>query len=370
VKIRWVGTAWAFGIGWNSYMQPPAGGNPFDIATADDGWWVDSIRLTGAITAPAAPVLEPTTIPLTTQCPASAAANCDETKGLPGSGQPGFVVNFSVRDSDGDGTVVNGENIILDASQTLNPGGCADGVPQFKFSKDPGAVTLQDWSTAASLKLGNAVDGDLFKVEVRCSSDASCTTTPFSPPTGVVPGGCPVWAGPVPAPFEPTLTFTLTAASSAMNLSMSNMLNILFVPGHSMPPPTYGHSFVRTDALAVGTAAAGNDGGISGVIAAPNATITQPFKNVVGQTQTPAVPPAVPGVGSCDVNAAPVPCASPVAPAVISWSDASVPAVGTLYYYLGDVFTSPGGPAKTFGPYGATRVGGAVGVRTATISCP
>ena len=96
-----------------------------------------------------------------------------------------------------------------------------------------------------------------------------------------------------------------------------------------------------------------------------------------GQTQIPAAPPAPPGVGSCDVNAQTQTCTSPVAPATIVWTDASVPAAGNLYYYLGDTFTTAGGVNRIFGPYGPTRVGstpgspaGTVGVRTATIDCP
>ncbi|HEU5217137.1 MAG TPA: thrombospondin type 3 repeat-containing protein, partial [Gemmatimonadales bacterium] len=136
VKIRWIANIWEFGVGWNSYMEPPAGSNPFDIGTSDDGWWVDAIYLTGAVTTPSAPIVDPTTIPLSTQCPASAAANCDQSLG-----SNGFTVSFTVDDSDQDGVISPGEQITLDASQTLNPGGCADGVPQFRFSRINGPTT-------------------------------------------------------------------------------------------------------------------------------------------------------------------------------------------------------------------------------------
>jgi hypothetical protein len=41
-----------------------------------------------------------------------------------------------------------------------------------------------------------------------------------------------------------------------------------------------------------------------------------------------------------------------------------------VYYYLGDIFTTPSGITKTFGPYGTCRTSAGVGVRTATINCP
>jgi hypothetical protein len=191
VKIRWIAQSWAgFGDGWESYMEPTAG-NPFDLATSDDGWWIDEIQITGAITTPVNPVVDPTTIPLTTQCPSTEDANCDQTQGT-----NGFNIIFTISDTDQDTAIAPGEEILLDASQTTNPGGCADGVPQFQFSRMNGATTtiLQSWSTAASLKLSNEAPGDAFKVEVRCSSDGnpghcSVTTGTSCRQTSDCPGG-------------------------------------------------------------------------------------------------------------------------------------------------------------------------------------
>jgi hypothetical protein len=190
VKIRWIAQSWAGFGGWESYMEPTAG-NPFDLASSDDGWWIDEIQITGAITTQITPIVDPTTIPLTTQCPVTSDANCDQTKGASGNG---FSISFTIDDNDQDGTIAPGEEILLDASQTANPGGCADGVPQFQFSRLNGVTTtiLQSWSTAASLKLSNHAPGDVFRVEVRCSSDtATCTTTPMTQTGGASAPTCP-----------------------------------------------------------------------------------------------------------------------------------------------------------------------------------
>ena len=58
-------------------------------------------------------------------------------------------MDFHVKDTDANGVISLGEQILLDASQSTNPGGCADGVTQFRFAKN--GVTIQDWSTAASV---------------------------------------------------------------------------------------------------------------------------------------------------------------------------------------------------------------------------
>jgi hypothetical protein len=156
----------------------------------DDGWYVDGITVYGAINDPQiAPELELTTFGSAQSCPATAADNCNQALGT-----NGFIVDFTLANADNDGTIALGEQITLDASQTLNPGGCADGVPQFKFTKVNGATTtiLQDWSTDASVQYSEQVNGDNFKVQVRCSSDFSCQTLATGPPeaaAGCIPPG-------------------------------------------------------------------------------------------------------------------------------------------------------------------------------------
>ena len=145
---------------------------------------------------------------------------------------------------------------------------------------------LQDWSSTGFLKHGSTVDGDLYQVEARCSSDLSCTTTPVGGPTGATAGGCRVYAGPPPAAIEPALTFGLLATSFNMTISMPNYL--LNGPGTppalSLPSSVYGHSFVRTDGLSVGNGT--TDGGISGTCVGNNCTITQPFRSLTAFERT------------------------------------------------------------------------------------
>ena len=383
VKIRWIANVWLFGLGWDSYLEPPGTAAVWDVGTHDDGWWIDSIQLTGAIVSPVTPLVEPDVITLAGWCPTTVMCT-PATNG-------GFDIVFTITDADGDGVVVSGETLLLDASQTVNTGGCVDGAAQFKFYGGiDGTTVLQDWSSAGSLKVGNTTELELYKVQARCSSDFNCTTLPTGPPTGAAINGCRVYVGPPPAPVEPTLTFSLTATSKNMSITMPNFLltGPGTPPGLALPRPVYGHSFVRTDALITGSlCTAGTyagkigcnvaadcgtlgvctlkDGGLIGTCVGANCTITDPFKNLTAFTSTTGLT----GIGSCDIDAYQHTC-NPPTPSTINWVDADLPSLGYAYYYLGDIFTTPSGTSKTFGPYGASRTNTGVGVRTATISCP
>ncbi len=344
VKIRWIANIWEFGVGWNSYMEPPAGTNPFDIGTADDGWWVDGIQLTGAITTPASPVLEPTTIPLTIQCPASAAANCDQSLG-----SNGFTVNFTLDDTDGDGVISPGEEITLDASQTLNPGGCADGVPQFRFSRINGPTTvIQDWSTAASIKLSNEVDGDNFGVEVRCSSDFSCTSALTSPPSGsgaCAPGGLRMGEAPVApcvtgenlVPGQCAAGFTAwsfgAAACGALGAPGSLICATTHNWEHHIDPDTFPPHLGRVCHARV-PALWGN----AFVSTGPLPVVPPPLLLVVPWNPIPIASAScnVPGgaLNTCDVDGAGFFAVPPGAlPADFTCGDSAIPPVGTVTFY-------------------------------------
>jgi hypothetical protein len=330
---------------------------------------------------PVTPLVEPDVITPISWCPTDHTC----TPGTNG----GYDVVFTITDADGDGVVVSGESLLLDASQSVNTGGCADGVAQFKFYGGlDGTTVLQDWSSAGSLRLGNTTDLELYKVQVRCSSDYACTTLPTGPPTGAATNGCKVYVGPPPAPVEATLTFTLTPTSKNMSLTMPNFLLNGTLPHKSLPRPVYGHSFVRTDALITGSlCTAGTyagkigcelaancgtggvctykDGGLTGTCVGTACTITDAFKNLTSFSSTTGLT----GIGSCDIDAYQHTCNAPT-PSTINLVDADLPGLGHVYYYLGDIFTTPTGTTKTFGPYGTTRTSTGVGVRTATISCP
>src|SRR5439155_1728666 len=58
VRIRWVGSTWELGNGWQSYLQPPGNAPPFDLGFNDDGWWIDAVQITGAVQTPFVPLLE------------------------------------------------------------------------------------------------------------------------------------------------------------------------------------------------------------------------------------------------------------------------------------------------------------------------
>ncbi|HEU5181571.1 MAG TPA: thrombospondin type 3 repeat-containing protein, partial [Candidatus Polarisedimenticolia bacterium] len=361
VKIRWIANIWEFGIGWNSYMEPPAGTNPFDIGTSDDGWWVDAIHLSGVVTTPSAPVVDPTTIPLTTQCPASAAANCNE-----GLGSNGFTVNFTVDDTDQDGAISPGEQITLDASQTLNPGGCADGVPQFRFSRINGPTTvIQDWSTDSSIQLSNEVAGDNYGVEVRCSSDTSCTTALVSPPLGAA--GCTPGikiADPPVAPctgnnslagqcnpgfstwsFGSTACGALGSGGSLICGTWHNWEHHNDPDGapagnicHARVPALWGNSFITTGALP--NSVAGDAGLTPTTVWGPMAAGSVSCNVVLGGGFAP---------NSCDISPGGAPVVVPVGPVPSDFTcgDTVAPALGTVTYYLAGYHTIVNGAACT-----------------------
>jgi hypothetical protein len=351
VRFRWIGQGWDFGNGWDSYLEAPGGGTPFDIGTHDDGWWVDAIRITGAIASPVTAIPDTTTIPLTGQCPATEADRCDESQG-----DGGFDVVFTLRDSDGDGGVVPGESLLLDASQTGNPGGCADGVPQYRFTRAPGDL-LQDWSSAASLKLGNAVNGDVFQVQVRCSSDLSCTSSLTGPPVGAgacdpylrvytnPSGGPPTPPGP-PSPPPPSsalapnpppfavYSFDGCPGGAPICATLHSFLHSIRPDsGEScffLPPSTYAHAFLATAALPSGAEAPGCAVGDYGLCAAA----------VFGPIPSAAC--SVPAANSCDVDSPPPPGIppEPSGDGTITCGDPVAPPLGTIVYYYQAVATT------------------------------
>jgi hypothetical protein len=85
VQIRWVAQGWEF-----DFDLPPQDyqtyGRGWENSLHDDGWWVDDIAVTGAITEQASPQADNHTPPASV-CPVNAAAGCDETQG-----DRGFVV--------------------------------------------------------------------------------------------------------------------------------------------------------------------------------------------------------------------------------------------------------------------------------------
>jgi hypothetical protein len=160
VRIRWIGQAWEFNNAASSYQE--LGGTWADLDT-DDGWWLDDIVVTGAITQQITPNPD-VKAPLAGSCPVT----CN-----PAVGDGGTTPSLTLHDTDGDGIVERGERVILDASASTLPGGCSNGVAQFRFERD-GAV-VQDWSTN-SLYLDGPLKDASYKVKVRCSANVACVS--------------------------------------------------------------------------------------------------------------------------------------------------------------------------------------------------
>ena len=92
----------------------------------------------------------------------------------PRGGDGGTSPTINVVDQNGDGTVERGEQIVVDASASSLPGGCVDGVPQFRFEKD--LVVVQDWTTSNTYQDAPLVDAQ-YRVLVRCSADIACVSS-------------------------------------------------------------------------------------------------------------------------------------------------------------------------------------------------
>ena len=171
VQIRWIGSSWEFDLNGPSQDYQTYGcgaGTCWNNSLNEDGWWVDDITVTGAITTQASPVPDPDTPPAST-CAVTAAGKCDSLQG-----DKGFVVSLTSSEASGNGIYERGEALELSASGTTNPGGCADGEVQFRFLKD-GAI-IQDFSAQSILRDSPIVDAT-YQVMARCNSNPACTTT-------------------------------------------------------------------------------------------------------------------------------------------------------------------------------------------------
>jgi hypothetical protein len=166
VQIRWIATTWEFDL--NGPTQDyETYGHGWDNSINDDGWWVDDINITGAITSQVSPVADVKTPPAST-CPA-AGSECNPALGT----DHGFNPALTVTDSDGDGIYEKGENVFFSAATTTNPGGCANGVTEYRFLRN--GQVVQDWSAQAAFQEGVLVDAT-YQVLARCSATPACTT--------------------------------------------------------------------------------------------------------------------------------------------------------------------------------------------------
>jgi len=214
VQIRWIASTWEFDLNgptedYHTY------GHGWENSLNDDGWWVDDIQITGAITAQVAPLADPDPAPPAT-CPAP-GAECNPALGA----DHGYNVVLTTTGSDNDGVFEKGENVTFSAVSTTNPGGCADGVTEYQFKRN--GVVVQDWSAHAFYSEGVQADGT-WLVLARCSSTPACTTT-----TGASQA-IPVYAG-----DGSDLTITLTGGANA-NVNLT---------ARPMPPTMSGYDFFK-----------------------------------------------------------------------------------------------------------------------------
>jgi hypothetical protein len=221
VQIRWIAQGWEFDpLGASQDYQ--SYGRGWENNPHDDGWWVDDIRITGAIESQATPVPDAKTAPVST-CPVGAGARCDEA----GGGDNGYSVMLVVHDAgNGNNVFEKGEPIEVDASSTTNPGGCVDGVTEFQFLRN--GVVVQDYSANAVLKEA-ATATSTYTVKARCSSDRTCTTA-----TGVIQT-VNVYSG---DPRSIALTITHNRTTNTTTVSF---------PAQAPPPPpmTGGYDLIR-----------------------------------------------------------------------------------------------------------------------------
>ncbi len=175
IEIRWIAEAWEFDESDESYETIGSWvGTP-----NDEGWWIDDIQLNGAIVTP---VIRPadTKAPGPQNCPVAA---CDSTKG-----DHGFNVKLNLLDASGDGIVVAGERVVLQAATTQNVGGCSSvrdlnsvlqgGDVQFLFLKN--GLVVQDWSPNSNFVDYPTAD-TRYAVQARCSVAQICTSNPTAP---------------------------------------------------------------------------------------------------------------------------------------------------------------------------------------------
>jgi hypothetical protein len=262
IRIRWIAETWNFGFGAESYYQE---GGTWAATQQDDGWWLDDIAITGVIESQMTPGLD--TTPRTGTCPADP---CDATQG-----DAGTAVVLSVADASGQplaGAIAAGQPIQVQAAASTFPGGCANGIAEFQFSRN--GVVVQPFGTPSTLS--DAPESTaLYSVRMRCSADLGCTSavggsvqvavqsgeggdaafgswaSPFDPSTGVTydrAAGTTTlrWGAPGPAPFDLYRGALASGGSPRGHLAAGTWLLDLTLP--ATPPGCIGSGIAGTPA--------------------------------------------------------------------------------------------------------------------------
>ncbi|PYS94793.1 MAG: hypothetical protein DMF50_11440, partial [Acidobacteria bacterium] len=321
VRIRWIAQSWEFSPTAETYETENFTWthNLLD----DDGWWIDDILITGAITNQLTPT--PDTTPpqhcsnlrsractLNSQCPTGGTClpppSCPATCN-PAAGDKGTIASLVIRDANGDGVIERGERIALDASGSSltagtgnpPPPACVGGVAEFRFVRD--GQVVQEWTSNNTFLDAPLVDAG-YTVFVRCSANpAQCTgVTGMSASAKIYSGD------------GQDITLTVTG-SGTTSLSW---------PSRPQPSSVAGYNILRGDF----SGPAGDVGLATLVCLGP--TLPQPA--TVGNT--------------------------------VSTTDATAPAPGHIYYYLVGHHPRAAGAFAALGKRsdGTTRI--------ATLSCP
>ena len=169
VRLRWIAESWVFDEVDSSYYEI---GGTWAATTADDGWWLDDIRITGTIQSQFTPQADLAPSPGAV-CPSDP---CNQA--FPGSDN-GTQVLLSITDVNGnllDGVTTfpfAGQSIRVSAIDSSLPGGCINGVAEYEFSKD--GVVKQSFGPK-TFYLDAPESSATYSARARCSSDFSCTS--------------------------------------------------------------------------------------------------------------------------------------------------------------------------------------------------
>ena len=165
IEIRWVAETWVFDANSSSYFEIGPGWNN---TTADDGWWLDDIRITGTVAQQFTPQAD--LAPRVGTCPGKP---CNQAVGDAGT-------NVVLKITDLNGTVLTdtnfattGQSIRVSAIDSTLPGLCVGGVPEYEFTKD--GVVVQSFGPK-TYYLDAPEQLALYSCKARCSTDFTCTS--------------------------------------------------------------------------------------------------------------------------------------------------------------------------------------------------
>jgi hypothetical protein len=175
IQIRWIGETWTWiDTTVGDYYAPG-----WADTRTEDGWWLDNIQVTGVITGQRSLLPDPGPIPATA-CPTvsndTCPTCCDENLAVTDKG-----TSVILKVTDLAGNVIDGVTRLAIAGQPLRIsafessllGGCSGGVAQYQFFKN--GAEAQGWSGKTYFQDAPTAFAE-YQVQVRCSSDFSCTS--------------------------------------------------------------------------------------------------------------------------------------------------------------------------------------------------